>query len=192
LELLKACLALMPLEDRDWLAFSSLFKEKNIRKGEYFSEAGRVASELGLLVKGISRSCYRNNEGLECNKYFFMTAQWTGAFGSLFSGQPSQTSIQALTDCTLLVADFATIRNLYEMHPPIERLCRLMAEQLYAVKEKKEIEMVFVRPEERYFLFLKEFPELETLIPQYQIATYLNITPQQLSRIRSKQLMVGW
>lgn len=182
----------MPLDERDWKAFSSLFREKQLIKGEYFSEAGNVAQQLSLLLKGIGRSYYQNNEGIEYNKHFFVPIQLMGAFGSLLSGQPSQISIQALTDCQLLVADFSSIVSLYENHPKIERMVRLLVERLYAVKEKKEIEMAMMHVEERYFLFLKEFPELENIIPQYQIALYLNITPTQLSRIRSKRLMVGW
>jgi CRP-like cAMP-binding protein len=193
LEILKAYVnRIMPLEERDWKAFSSLFREKQLRKGEYFSEAGNVAQQLSLLLKGIGRSYYQNNEGVEYNKHFFVPIQLMGAYGSLLSGQPSQTSIQALTDCQLLVADFSSIVSLYENHPKIERLFRLLAEHLYAVKEKKEIEMAMMNAEERYFLFLKEFPELQNIIPQYQIASFLNITPTQLSRIRSKLLMVGW
>jgi len=182
----------MPLDDRDWQAFSGLFREKHLRKGEHFSEAGSVAPQLGLLLHGIGRSYYQNKDGLEYNKHFFVPVQLIGSFGSLLSGQTSQISIQALTDAQLLVADFASIIALYDEHPRIERMFRLLAQHLYAVKEKKEIEMAMMHAEERYFLFLKEFPDLETLIPQYQIAAYLNITPTQLSRIRSKLLMVGW
>ncbi len=183
---------IIPLDDRDWGAFSILFREKYLRKGEYFSDAGNVAGQLGLLLQGIGRSYYQNNEGLEYNKHFFVPVQLIGAYGSLLSGQPSQISIQALTDCKLLVADFPSIVALYDEHPKIERMFRLLSQHLYSVKEKKEIEMAMMHAEERYFLFLKEFPEMENLIPQYQIAAYLNITPTQLSRIRSKRLMVGW
>jgi len=115
-----------------------------------------------------------------------------GAYGSLLSGQPSQINIQALTESRMLAADFSSITALYDEHPKIERMFRLLAQHLYVVKEKKEIEMAMLNAEERYFLFLKEFPVMESLIPQYQIAAYLNITPTQLSRIRSKRLMVGW
>ena len=193
MEILKAYIdRIIPLEERDWKPFSNLFREKQLRKGEYFSEAGDVAQQLSLLVKGIGRSYYQNPDGVEYNKHFFVPIQLMGAYGSLLSGKPSQTSIQALTDCQLLVADFHAIVSLYENHPKIERLFRLLAEHLYTVKEQKEIEMAMMQAEERYFLFLKESPELENLIPQYQIASYLNITPTQLSRIRSKRLMVGW
>ena len=193
MEILKAYVnRIITLEERDWTAFSSLFREKQLRKGEHFSEAGNVAQQLSLLLKGIGRSYYQNSEGVEYNKHFFVPIQLMGAYGSLLSGQPSQISVQALTDCQLLVADFSSIVNLYEDHPKIERLFRLLAEHLYAVKEKKEIEMAMMNAEERYFLFLKEFPELQNIIPQYQIASFLNITPTQLSRIRAKLLMVGW
>jgi len=193
LEILKAYVdRILPLDARDWNAFSSLFREKHLRKGEHFSEEGSVAPQLGLLLEGIGRSYYRNKEGIEYNKHFFVPIQLIGAYGSLLSGQPSQINIQALTESRMLAADFSSITALYDEHPKIERMFRLLAQHLYVVKEKKEIEMAMLNAEERYFLFLKEFPVMESLIPQYQIAAYLNITPTQLSRIRSKRLMVGW
>ncbi|MDB5256785.1 MAG: Crp/Fnr family transcriptional regulator [Chitinophagaceae bacterium] len=183
---------ILPLDATDWKAFSTLFREKIIRKGELFSEEGKVTSQLSLLLDGVSRSYYKNKTGVECCKQLFVSKQWMSDYSSLLSGLPARVNVQALTDCRIYVADFSSITALYEKHPKIERLVRLLTEQQYIAKEKREMEMAMMNADERYLAFLKEFPMLENLLPQYQIAFYLNITPSQLSRVRSMTLMVGW
>jgi hypothetical protein len=76
---------------------------------------------------------------------------------------------------------------LYDKYPKIERLARILAEYFFVRKEKREIELVTLEAKERYAIFQKEHPKLEQRIPQYHIASYLGITPTQLSRIRSKK-----
>jgi CRP-like cAMP-binding protein len=182
----------LPLDPIEWEAFSILFRERIIRKGELFSEEGKVALQLGLLLDGVSRSYYKNKSGVECCKQLFTSKQWMADYSSLLSAAPARISIQALTDCRVYMADFSNLTALYEKHPKIERLVRLLTEQHYIAKEKHEIEMAMMSADERYLTFLRDFPMLESLLPQYQIASYLSITPSQLSRVRSMTLMVGW
>ena len=132
------------------------------------------------------RAFYRNNEGNEYNKTFFTEANFVGAYSSLVSGQKNVINIQCLTNCTLLVADYGKMVELYDANPKIERLARIMAEQFFIQKEKREIELVMLDASNRYSIFQLEHPNLENLIPQYYIASYLGITPTQLSRIRAK------
>jgi CRP-like cAMP-binding protein len=178
---------LIVLPEKDWNALSLLFDEKQVKKGEHLSCAGKAADQWALLSKGVARSYYNSKNGIEYNINFFVDGEWVGDFSSLISHRPSMVSIQALTDCELLSADFASIVHLYEKHPMIERLFKILAEQLYLIKEKREIEIMMMDASERYDLFLQESPAIEQLVPQYQIAAYLGITPTQLSRIRSKK-----
>ena len=77
--------------------------------------------------------------------------------------------------------------KLYDSIPKIERLSRILAEHFFVDKEKREIELVMLGASEKYEIFKKEHPNLENLIPQYHIASYLGISPTQLSRIRAKK-----
>lgn len=178
---------LILLPERDWSALSELFFEKQVKKGQHLSCAGKAADQWALLTKGVARSYYNNKNGIEYNSSFFVNGELVGDFSSLVSHRPSMASIQALTDCELLSADFASIVQLYDEYPMIERLFKLLAEQLYVIKEKREIEIMMMDASERYGLFLLESPDIEQLVPQYHIAAYLGITPTQLSRIRSKK-----
>ncbi len=91
------------------------------------------------------------------------------------------------TDCLILKANYEKITNLYDSTPKFERLSRILAEHFFVSKEKREIELVMLDASERYEIFKKEHSNLGNLIPQYHIASYLGITPTQLSRIRAKK-----
>lgn len=170
----------------NWDEFSALFKPRILKKGEYFIKEGQIAKELAFLETGIIRVFYRNDDGLEYNKQFFVNPCLIGGYTSLITKQPAQINQQALTNCNILVAQYAEIQALYSTHPNIERAARIIAEYYFVQKEKREIEIVLLDAEKRYAIFKKEFPQLEQQIPQYHIASYLGITPTQLSRIRKK------
>jgi len=167
--------------------FVSLFSEKQLKKNEYFAIEGEYSTKLAFLTKGVMRAFYRNSEGNEYNKTFFTSLNFVGAYSSLVTGHKNLINIQCLTNCTFLVADFGAITKLYDEYPKIERLARKLAENKFAIKEKREIELVTLDASERYIIFQEEHPDLENLIPQYHIASYLGVTATQLSRIRAKK-----
>ena len=177
---------LTPVSSETWDKFEALFTPKILKKGDYFITDGQTAKEIGFLESGIIRAFYRNNEAVEYNKHFFINPCFIGGYASLITGTPNQIIQQALTNCTIQVAKFADIQNLYQTCPDIERGARILAEQFFVQKEQREIEIVLLNADKRYQIFQKDFPQLEQQIPQYHIASYLGITPTQLSRIRKK------
>ncbi|HAA10783.1 MAG TPA: Crp/Fnr family transcriptional regulator [Cytophagales bacterium] len=166
----------------------SLFSEVRLSKGTAFAQKGEYARQIGVVASGVLRAYYRNPKGEEYNKTFFTASDFVGAYSSLITGQPNLIDINCLTASTLWVADFEQINQLYERHPSVERMARILAEQFFVAKEKREIELVTLEAKDRYAIFLEEHPQLEQLIPQYHIASYLGVSATQLSRIRSKKL----
>jgi len=177
---------LHPIPETAWDKLKALFKEQRLQKGEYFIRQGQTAKDIGFLREGIIRAFYANARGQEYNKHFFIHPCFTGGYASLITGQPNQINQEALTDCSLLVANYEAFKALYQEHPAIERAARVLAEQFFVQKEQREIDIVLLDADERYRIFQKEFSGLENAIPQYHIASYLGITPTQLSRIRRK------
>ncbi len=163
-----------------------LFSERVLLKGDYFINEGEIAKQIGFLKSGIVRAFYVNKEGVEYNKHFFMPHTIIGGYSSLVTATANKIVQQALIDCELLVANYADIIALYDAYPDFERVGRRLAEFYFVEKEKREIEIVLMDADERYLIFQREYPQLEQLIPQYHIASYLGITPTQLSRIRRK------
>jgi CRP-like cAMP-binding protein len=178
---------LNPLSPRTTALLTNLFHTTTIRKGDYFIREGEMAREIGFLQEGLLRGYYRKEDGTEYNKHFFIAPCFVGGYAALITGKPNQINQQALTDCHLLTADYREFTALYGSCPDLERAARRWAELIFVEKEEREIDIVLLDADERYRIFQKQFGHLEQLIPQYHIASYLGITPTQLSRIRSKK-----
>ncbi len=175
------------LPDDAWEAFGALFTPQLLSKGDFFARQGGVENRIGFLLEGVMRACVTDSRGTEYNKTLHVPFCFVGAYSSLTTGSVNQITVQALETCRLLVADYRQAEALYDRFPALERFARRLAEAFFVEKEKREIELVLLDAEARYSLFRGAFPDLESRIPQYHIASYLGITPTQLSRIRARK-----
>jgi CRP-like cAMP-binding protein len=173
-----------PLNEQTWKEIEPLFRRATLARHEHFVNANEIASKIAFLESGVVRAYFINNEGKEYNKQFFVAPSTIGAYTSLLTGTPNLIPQQAMTDCVIWTLEYSEITNRYHTCPDLERLARKMAEYYFLEKEKKELEIVLLNAIERYKIFQKEFPGLEQHIAQYHVASYLGITPIQLSRIR--------
>lgn len=176
--------SISPIQTQTWDLVKNLFSEAGLQKGEYFIREGETAKKIGFLKTGVIRAFHRNNEGSEYNKHFFTERNLVGGYSSLVSQMPNKINLQALTYCQLLTANYDDLVMLYDKHPDFERFGRRLAEFFFVNKEEREVNIVMLDADKRYLIFRNEYPELEQLVPQYHIASYLGITPTQLSRIR--------
>ena len=175
------------LSEQTLSLMSEVFVYSELKKGEYFIKKGQFAKEIAFLEEGIVRAYYINNLGKEYNKHFFSSPSIIGSYASLITKQKNNVAQQALTDCKIWKAPFYKIENLSHENYEIERLRRTIAENFFLSFEKKELEMAMLDAEQRYSIFRDEYPGIELKIPQYHIASYLGISPTQLSRIRKKR-----
>jgi CRP-like cAMP-binding protein len=173
-----------PLSEGTWQAIAPLFQQRLLRKHGYFVEAGPVADSFAFMSEGVVRVFYRTADGTEYNKHFFTAPTTIGAYSSLVTGQPNLIYQQAMTDCTIWVADYARFNECCDRFTDLERIARRNAELYFAQKEQREVELVLLNAGQRYEQFQRDYGHLEQLIPQYHIASYLGVTPTQLSRIR--------
>jgi len=180
--------SISPLSEETWKEVSLLFKQKHLYANDYFVEESKPAREIAFLEKGIVRAFFTNKESKEYNKQFFVGPSIIGAYTSLLTKEKNLIPQQALSECVIWVAQYCEVENLFTKFHEFERLGRKVAEFYFLEKEKKELEMALLVATERYLLFREQFPTLEQLIPQYHIASYLSISPTQLSRLRNKLL----
>lgn len=167
--------------------FVNQFSEVELNKGEAFAKKGEYSRNIAFVKSGVLRAYYSNGKGEEYNKTFFTANDFVGAYSALISKEKNIIDIDCLTDCTLLVAEYQNITELYDQYPKVERLARILAEQFFVKKEKREIELATLDAKDRYAIFQQEHTALEQLIPQYHIASYLGVSPTQLSRIRAQK-----
>lgn len=174
------------LSDKTSETLLEVFHVKKFKKNDFFAREGEYAKQIGFLQEGIFRAYFIDSEGKEYNKQFFVAPSIIGAYSSLLTKKPNKIAQQALTDCQVLVADYSKIEILYDQFHELERLGRKIAEHYFSEKEKKEIEMALLDATQRYLILREEFPQIETVISQRNIASYLSISQTQLSRIRKK------
>ena len=176
--------AISPLKEATWEEILPLFTEVKLEPQQYFVRENEVARRIAFLESGVVRAYFINHLGQEYNKQFFVGPGSIGGYSSLLTGKANLIPQQALTECTIWICEFSALTKRYDCFPDLERLARKIAEYYFLQKEKKELEMALLDASRRYKIFQQEFPTLEQLIPQYHIASYLGISPTQLSRIR--------
>jgi CRP-like cAMP-binding protein len=173
-----------PLTDEAWMAFRPLLEFVEMNKNEYLVREGDRVHYGYFLEEGLIRVFY-NKEGNEYNKTFFIPGMFPTPITALLSDTLCQLNFQALLPSQLIRFSYRGFRALFEDHRCLESMMLRIMEQEWIKKEAHDIRMVTNDATANYMIFREQYPELENLIPQYHIASYLGITPVQLSRIRA-------
>jgi CRP-like cAMP-binding protein len=164
-----------------------LWRSRTIKKGDYFNMQSMVCSDLGLVVQGIFRIYYRDDEKQEeKNLFFFSENQFVVSFRSFISRNPCWYFIEAMEDSEIISISYKDLNNLYELSAAWSRFGRLLAELFFSYAQTRTEEFVFFSHEQRYVRLLEEHPNIIERIPAYHISSYLGITNPSLSRIRKR------
>lgn len=182
--------SIYPLSEKAWLDFSACFKPITISKRCTITEYGKVPRDIYFLKEGLVRAYLITEEGREHNKTLFSPPALLGSLAALIQKSPSRLTFEALTDCSFLYADYEAVSRIYDVHSDLNTFSRKMLEQFFIEKENREIELLTLQAKDRYLNLRTSIPNIDQLISQYQIASYIGITPTQLSRIR-KELMLA-
>jgi CRP-like cAMP-binding protein len=174
-----------PLTVEAWAHFQSLFEPLELERGEYLVREGHRVAHCFFLTEGVIR-VYYNKDGNEYNKTFFIPGMFPTPLTALLSDAPSALSFQALVPCQLIRFSYQEFREAFNMHRCLEQFLLSVLEREWIAKERHDIQMVTNDATSNYMIFREQYPELENMIPQYHIASYLGITPIQLSRIRAR------
>lgn len=157
---------------------------KEIRKDDYYHEAGKIPREVIFLTAGIMRVCYYNNKGDEITKYFIDENNFLADVNSYNQEIPSTEYIQAVTACQYLVLTKNAMKELSMTIIEWDNIIAKITSKGLADKVNKISPMMAEDATERYLSFLEKFPNLANRIPLSYLASYLGITQSSLSRIR--------
>lgn len=169
-----------------WEELVSIMSLKHLQKQDHYSREGQYAGEIGFVMKGVLRLYYLDEYGEEWNKHFFTPDDLFAA--SIDPRQKSIASVQALTDVEFVSIDRNEWVRLSEKYRQLDQLLKKLTDRYLASKQEREIILLSENADRKYLKFKEKFPELEQVVPQYHIASYLGITPTQLSRVRRKIL----
>ena len=162
------------------------FIPKKIRKRQFLLQAGDVCKSVAFVSRGCLRSYTVDREGEEHIMQFAIDGWWISDLQSLLTGQPATLNIDALEDSEILLLDRASQDKICLALPQVEHFFRLLMEGNYNAARTRILGFISASAEERYLRFLEAYPDIVQRVPQGQIASYLGITPQSLSRIRKE------
>ncbi len=156
-------------------------KEKN----EKLLAEGNICKSLWFLVNGLLRS-YHNIGEKEVTSRIMFTNHIVIAPGSFFTQTPATESIEALADCEVATISFTTLQKIYESFPEFNLHTRIITEQYFYKTEQRLYMLRKHDATDKYAYFLENYETYLKNIPQKYIASFLNIAPETLSRVRNK------
>ncbi|WP_460219107.1 Crp/Fnr family transcriptional regulator [Psychroserpens sp. MEBiC05023] len=178
--------SLIPLSRETYDKLYSISKLKEIKAGTKLVDIGDVNKKLFLINKGVLRSYLILENGKELTKTLFTPIEFFASFTSMLKDQASEFIYESLTDCHIYEINYEAFVKLCDTNIEVLKFYARYLEFLFTAAESVFIEISSMNAKERYLKLKERIPNIENLIPQYQIASYLNVTPVQLSRIRSK------
>lgn len=176
---------LIDLNENEKDYFISLLKFKRVRKRQYILQGGDVCRYETFIIQGCLRSYLIDESDVEHVVMFGIENSWIEDGLSLSTGSPSAINIDALEDSEVFQIDKASLEELYKKIPAFERFFRIKFQQAFIAEQQRVICNFTKSAQDRYLTFLERFPNLEQRISQRQIASFLGITPQFLSQVRS-------
>jgi len=177
----------MPLSEEEISAIVETMTIKHYKKGTVLLKEGQVSTEVYFVLEGCVRQYYLV-DGDEKTNNFFTEEQWVISMNSFSQNKPSNHFLDCCMDCSLVVGNREKEGNLYKRFPKLETVSRKVMEKVFAEQQEIMSSYTTDTPEQRYLKLLASRPDLFQKIPQYQIASYVGVKPESLSRIRKRLL----
>jgi CRP-like cAMP-binding protein len=166
--------------------FNALLKQKTVVKKHFMLRAGEVCNFEGFVVSGCLRKYYIDENGQEVIIQFAIENSWISDIASFSNQSPSGLFIESLEQCELLVLSHAAKEELLQRVPLFERFYRILVERNIAVLQNRIHYSIAKTAQEKYVDFLANYPSLPQRVPQHYIASYLGMSAEFLSKIRTK------
>lgn len=158
---------------------------KNIKAGDYFLRQGKISRNIAFIEEGLLRLYYLN-DGKEVTNCFCKENTITCSYSSLIMQKESEIAIQAIEDSKLLTFSFHSLQKLYEKDLFWQQVGRLAAENEFITTECHTRFLRDLSATERYMQILENENDLLQRVPLNYLATYIQVAPETLSRIRKK------
>jgi CRP-like cAMP-binding protein len=177
----------LPLDDVEREALISRLVERKIRRRQFILQENDVCRHFTFVSAGCLKMYGVDKKGYEHNLQFAAENDWIADIGSLHKERPSQLFIEAVEPSVILQLSKADLWYLYSHHPKFDRNFRVIIENKFVELQTRVLQNISSTAQERYETFLEQYPELSGRLPNTQIASYLGITPEFLSKIRRER-----
>lgn len=182
---------IIPLNPQEKQLVGEFFEPRLYRRRQYLLQQGDVCRCLNFVVRGCLRMYKVDEKGNIHIIQFSVEDNLISDISSLYNHTPSPFNIEALEDTMVLQISSQNLIKLYTQTPKFNLIFRVLIENTLVVMQDRLLQNISTSAQERYRMFLATYPHLPNRLPQTQIAAYLGITPEFLSKIKSELLRNG-
>lgn len=173
------------ITDEEFEYAKTLFVPKKLRKKRFLLEDGNPCIYTTFVEKGLLRSFTIDDKGNEHILQFGLQGWWIADLYSFLTGEPSDYNIEALEDSELLLITKDSWDLLLKEVPAFEHYFRILIQNNLIATQRRLMGTMSTTAEERYLKLLEHFPDITQRVPQHMIASYIGVTRETLSRLRS-------
>ena len=188
IQILEAFNELVTLDTAECEQVLQVVEFKKVRKGQYLLHEGLNRADTIFVNDGCLKSFINDDNGKEHILSFSPKGWWTGDLSSFYTTKPNTINIIAIINTEVIIINKRERESLYEFSPKFERFFRILAEEAFINLQERILESLSLSAIERYNNFVKRYPESLQLLPQKQIAAFIGVTPEFLSKIKTQVL----
>lgn len=160
---------------------------KKFQKGSFLLKAGQVSNDTYFILEGCVRQ-FTVLDGNDKTTNFFTEEQWIISLENFGAKTPSKYSLVCVEDTSVVIGNEQKAQELFKQYPRFETISRQIMEKVFFEQQTLMTSYITDKPEQRYLKLLETRPDVFQRVPQYDIATYIGVKPESLSRIRKKLL----
>lgn len=174
------------LSEPELARISSVSVIKKLRRKQYLLQEGDVWRHYAFVCKGCLRIYRLDEQGKEHILKFCIENWWAGDRESLLTGKPSRTFIDALEESVVILITKENFENLCREIPAFNSMVQELLNNTYIASQERIHANITYSSEEKYLDFIKKYPDITSRVPLHMIASYLGISAETLSRIRTQ------
>lgn len=175
-----------PLTEEEKVLIKAYITPKKLRKKQYLLQENDVCKYIAFVAKGALRAYTVSEKGTEHIVQFALEGWIVSDLFSFLTGEPATYNIDALEAADLLLISKTAHDELLMKVPKYETWTRLQLTGAYIAMQRRLSSIISLNLEERYSFFTSLYPDIVQRVPQHMIASYMGLTPETLSRVRSR------
>lgn len=175
----------LSLDREEIEVLTSHITKRNIKRRQFLLQEGDVCKSFTYVQSGCFKMYGVDDKGAEHNLVFAAEDDWISDIGSLHNETPSQLYIEAIEPSVVLQISKGDLWYLYTNYPKFDRNFRVIIENKYIELQNRLLQMFSATAIDRYESFVNQYPNLANRLPNTQIASYLGITAEFLSKIKN-------
>jgi len=176
------------LNTPDFNTLLRYFKVVHFKKGDRVILPRQTIKHQYFVLKGCLRTFLLDANGKEHTIQFAVENWWVSDYIAYYKNTDAVLTVECIEDCELLKVSQDDIKLLFDKVPTVERFFRLQLENAFVAFQTRILSNLRETAEKRYLMFIRAYPDIEQRVKNYQIASFLGITPESLSRLRKQRI----